>query len=1079
MELQAKNANILSIFKNNNSDKEVTFDEEPLLEIQGVNSKTYEYINERLSISDLEEEKKKEFWFISHLGFEQYENKKNRLILSLRKWSLKNPKVATVYLDHPVLVSSEVIYYYSNFVNLLSKIKNDPELSKYPVKAFLSYERRGNKAALESIFKGFEFEVDNVKSYAILINVPNDRKIMEKLEKLGFQTKNLNKSIRRQLQWMYRKVSISSTLENLFDKVEKLNSEYNEVKELIKEFYPSKGYDSIISAKRTRALNEFRIFFNNQYKISDFKSLEYPDLKKRYPIIFKLVNLNPLLSRTIEEKFKFISSTLFSLNQIVRGIDSENSISFNPDSGEFEIVLKSRVSNNPFCTRDTEPEGMKVEHERIPYSCWKSLSTCFIDIEKPMWKTEEEKQILQRISELQLELKDPNSKREVSVIMDEIKQLTEKLVFHTKESGNIDLTEDRFKEQISRVMIHIRKEDGSVIRKYFKLRKSTIKSGNDINEINGFEVNYFDSEYELVKAVISLLKKEKPYRLVGHVIPYDLKEIRESARKNKTERLEIAVRKKEPRLWRRGFYQKISMAAQEIFDTHRLALVWFPYLKLNVFNLSHKLADVANFVRNEKLRMGLPTVLDSEFHKVASHDQLKELEIKAIKGDFDAEQILDFYSTHDIDPLIEIFDFEPLLRNLYSASLMVPHINISDIAFSPTAMDEIFHLREWSVRHSQLYYGYKEKKREDERQIFKKRLDQYMKRQFSDEGIPQFSPGKYKDVYLTYFPLELLLSKVLMTSNPNWYFYFDNLHNDNIIKIAQLQYPKYFLRRNIHLDYYLYRKENDILEQIEKQFNIPHNYMLELFGKYYYAVGKEDGTILIDNLDREKLANKSLTRQYYKAYSYIKDKFRSFIISIDTINPKASREIKLYINKTSGRRENIDMLFTFVNYFELENSDLIALYNLPKNYYLQLKDDSKKKLAQFRKGFDKFKEIERRIKSILSKPENSFLTERISAENLIFAFNQFQIRLFKFNQFLSLYGIPPDGDNSFRNLINNSYAILGEWVRKNKIVVLGAKGDYIFIQGKDIDFSNSPLIPIRKFNEIHLSESNSTFELFE
>jgi len=1069
--------NIFKESKNFNSDPEFIYDEEPLLDDSDSSFSNKEYKKESW-LSDSEEEKKKEFWFVSHLGFEQYENKKNRLIMSLRKWSSEKPKVATVYLDHSVFVSTEVIYYYSHFINLLSKIKKDPELSKYPVKAFLSYERRNNKAALESIFKDFEFEVDNLKSYGILINVPNDRRILAKLEKLGFQTKNLNKSIRRQLQWMYRKIVVSPTLEMVFDKVETLNLEYDRIKDLIKEFYPSKGHDPIISTKRTRALNEFREFFNNQYKISDFSNPAFPDLKKRYSLIFKLVNLNPSLSKQIEDKFNYLFATLFSVNQIVKGLDNENSISFNPDTCEFEIVLKSRISNNPFNTKDTEPEGMKVEEERLPYSCWKSLSTCFIDIEKPMWKTDEERQLLQKISELRLELNDPNSKRDAAVLMDEIKQLTERLILHTKEAGDIDLTEDRFKEQISRVMIHIRRENGSVLRQYFKLR-SNAKTEKEIKEINGFEVRYFDSEHELVEAVISTLKHEKPYRLVGHVIPYDLKEIRESARKNKTKRFEIAVKKKEPRLWRRGFYQKITMAAQEILDTHRLASVWFPYLKLNVFDLSHKLADVANFIYREKRRMGLSTVLDSEFHKIATHDQLKELEIKAINGDINAEQILDFYSTHDIDPLIEIFDFEPLLRTLYSASLMVPHISISDVAFSPTSMDEIFHMREWSIRHSQLYYGYKEKKREDERQIFKRRLNEYMKRQFSDEGISQFSPGRYKDVYLTYFPLELLLSKAIMPSNSNWSFYFNNLHKDNIIRIAQLQYPKYFLRRNIHLDYYLYRKENDILEQMERQLNISHNELLELFGKYYYVIGKEDGTILMDPLDREMRINQSLTREYYKAYSYIKDKFRSFIISLETINPKASREIKLYINKTPGRRENTDMLFQFFNYFELENSDLISLYNLPEKYSCQLADDSKKMLAQFRKAFNRFKDIEGKIKSILSKPENSFLTEKISAENLMFAFNQFQIKTFKFNQFLALYGIPPDGDDSFRKLINNSYAILGEWIKKNKITVLGAKGDYIFLQGKEIDFSDSPLIPIYRFNEINLVDSKTNLELFE
>ena len=649
-------------------------------------------------------------------------------------------------------------------------------------------------------------------------------------------------------------------------------------------------------------------------------------------------------------------------------------------------------------------------------------------------------------------------------------------MFKSKQSGDIDLTQDRYKEQISRVMMHITREDGSEARLYFKLNNpSTVGSREHEKDLYGFTVLHYDNEYELIGSVLNFLKHEQPYRIVGHVIPYDLSNIRDGARENKTTKFDLAVKKKEPRMWRRGFYQKMSMAAQEVIDTYRLSAVWFPYMKTNAFGMTHKLADVSSFVHREKKRMGFATVLPAEFRKIATHEELKELEIKAINGDAAAEQMLDRYSTCDIDPLREIFLFDPLLKTIYNAANMVPHVPVTDVAFSPNSITEIFHIREWQGRHAQLNYGYKEKMREDERQIFKRRLDTYMKRQLADEGIMQLpSSGIFRNVHIAYIPLELLVSGTFYPNTPQWKNYFSRLHDDPVIKFAQLQYPKYFMRRHIHVDYYLYRREKDVIYEFLDQIGMSISEALALFQLYHVAVSKEDGTFDASlNSEFERMKKNSLAYQYHNSYLRLKDKFRSFYTTLKVKDNSSSRKIKAFMRSEPSRREDSQLIFPFADLFSKENSDLISLNEMPGQYADLLEEDSKQKLEMFRAQFVKFKEIEGRIVEIISKAENRNLTERISPENLVFAFNQFNLASRRSEVFNAVYHISPEGMSSFREFLNGAYKMIADWIRENKFTVIGAKGDYIYLQEKEgtkVGFrDDAPLIPIGRFEEIDLS----------
>ncbi len=213
----------------------------------------------------------------------------------------------------------------------------------------------------------------------------------------------------------------------------------------------------------------------------------------------------------------------------------------------------------------------------------------------------------------------------------------------------------------------------------------------------------------------------------------------------------------------------------------------------------------------------------------------------------------------------------------------------------------------------------------------------------------------------------------------------------------------------------------------------------------------------------------------------MKDKFRSFYISLKTKDKKASRKIKNHIRKGSTRREDNQLAFNFIDLFEKENSDIIKLYNLLSDLESSLEDTSKEKLDKFKSQFERLMEIKNQIVSIFAQSEYSNITDKISAENLVFLFNQYMRAMHSKDVFNAVYHINPEGQFSFRTLIDNAYKTIGEWVNGKNLYVIGAKGDYLFIKdkdGKDIDFTDSPLIPIKKFDNLDLMGEDEDTDTF-
>jgi hypothetical protein len=171
------------------------------------------------------------------------------------------------------------------------------------------------------------------------------------------------------------------------------------------------------------------------------------------------------------------------------------------------------------------------------------------------------------------------------------------------------------------------------------------------------------------------------------------------------------------------------------------------------------------------------------------------------------------------------------------------------------------------------------------------------------------------------------------------------------------------------------------------------------------------------------------------------------------------------------------MLMQFTPFFDEENKDLISLNDIPKEFEDALTDTSKRQLSEFKKTFNRLKSLEKEIIRLLQDPANSDLMARISAENLVFMFNQHSLARHRQRVFYAVYHIEPEGQHSFRELLDSSYRALGAWITSIKrdmpapcgLQLLGFKSDYIFLRrsdGGDIDFTNAPLIPIRKFDEL-------------
>ncbi len=704
---------------------------------------------------------------------------------------------------------------------------------------------------------------------------------------------------------------------------------------------------------------------------------------------------------------------------LLKGIDDNYHIEFDKENNRYNIVLdnaKNYISGVEFLDR------LNVDEFREQVSC-------IIDIEKPLFKERDEKPKIKEIKNL---LKKENKTKEDE---ERIKKLDKELTVNV-DGIEAKLYEERYDSRVSVVSLMFKLEDNSIEKEVHTLYDPRL------DEVNGFKVFIYKNEHDLVEAVLNSYKEKKVYIMVGHNNPYDITQLREAARVTKVGKFDIGIKGKNPkRDFVRDFMQRLMMMNINNVDTLRTAIKNYPWLRSKMPKGSFKLEDVHNYLFPEK-----------RFKKIETYEDLRKEEIRAINGDLEAIRKRLIYATSDIEPVRDIYDVKSHLdMDVYIKNKIVPFASLTEVNFSPKIVTRLIEKDHFDRYHNLLYFGYDRKIREDELQIFKKRFSTWKKKRLEDVGINTIPiHGKYENVYQLYIPLEEHLGELVTAKYPQWKD-FDSLIKglNHVQQIGALQPKKEFFKEQF-ADYYLYRREQDLVEEHLKEANLLDGDFKDLCLRLDEIVERED------------------IRSYYKAYNNMKNLYRSVYVDL---SEKDRKEIR--VKKKYGKKGQLS--FFSVDFFSEDNEDLIKLRDLSKSVEDRLDEEGKDNLSRFRSLFKTFDELESKIEERVKGKING----KVSDKNLIYLNNQQRRSYYMYKKFIEKTSVHPE---HVRRRLNDVYKNLAQELKDRKLNVIMQKGDYLFVIGKNTDFSSSMFKLVRKIDKFEVGrvkdEEDDIDELF-
>ncbi|MCS7134292.1 MAG: hypothetical protein NZ889_00310 [Candidatus Pacearchaeota archaeon] len=684
---------------------------------------------------------------------------------------------------------------------------------------------------------------------------------------------------------------------------------------------------------------------------------ELPDVfqKGSYVKIFKYrgfyperkVSLDAKVKKIFEEISKFEKkegenkeNSAREIDFLLKQINKENKFYFNVETKNYEVELNSL-------------DGIFFEEKFLTEKDFSLARKLYLDLEKPLWKKEEEKELIKKRKELLRKLSKEKNAENTKSIKREIEEIEKKLTINTK-FGTIKLYEDLFDAKISFVSTIWENINGRTIKELYVWDPLS-----DINEeyVNGFFIKKFKTEKELIEALTTSIKNRKPLVCIGHNEAYDITQLRFASEETRAGKFDIAVKDIVPRRdFVRDFLQRLREDLIYI-DTLWLNRIFFPFLSFRSLKRSLKLEDVAKF-------HGIP------FEKKIKHEELRDYEIKRLAGNEterkEAFRELADYTTKDIEIIYEISKKIPFSL-LVKLKNVMPYLTFTELAFSTSCIKKYFEKKHFDLFHNLEYYGKKQKKREEKLQLFKRVFKRKKKELLEWAGI-QVEKENYDGAYEIYIPFEEFILDCIFRACPEFekiYKSFENKETnkvkENIEKFGFLQYMK-VLAQQILTDYYWVRK----CEKEAKKF----------LGKIpLFALQQENSNLSI----LEKKARKNgLERELRNSFSTLDYSLECFYDLYNFLDAKTKKELKnkpeiealfmLYRKKELGLKEKKEKLLrTFVGSFKkfLETSEmLVEKMKIPKEifYALYYQEKSKKEKKRFEKKYNlKVEELTRKI----------------------------------------------------------------------------------------------------------------------
>ncbi|MFH1307786.1 MAG: hypothetical protein ABIH72_02955 [archaeon] len=671
------------------------------------------------------------------------------------------------------------------------------------------------------------------------------------------------------------------------------------------------------------------------------------------------------LERKTHGRFSVFNIQLPMYYELMRILNDEFDGKF--QTGNYDRFLKysgefpERIAD---ISQDLEAKFMKedeIELESLEGINFRQYPDCFpsaealslapyviIDIEKPLWKKlHEKKQIdarkkikkLERRWEIldekkrkydsgrskkqltsnELKMYEKLSKR-TSQRRNAISFLEKKLEFSAEKVGMVKLFEEKYDSDISFVAVNwVDPRTNTEIKELFVLDPN--EEFQEFRDYNGYRILRFKQEEEIIEALTERFHERKPLISYGHNQVYDITQLTFASNESK-KLFDPAVKGVKPRRdFVRFFLQRL-----------RQDLIYFDTLWLN--------RDLFRFWRGKK-SLGDNHKLEGEaksyevaFKKSMTHDELRVFELERLVGrDLEtrkaAMQDMLKYAASDLEVTHEIvkrMNFLPFLAAMKKAA---PFATLTDLAFSNNVMNNLHEYSHFQDSENLQYYGYSQKERQDEIQIFKKRFTK-LKRDmvrwaFDKEGIEKASKGVYNGVHEFYLPLEEMLKDFLFKVHPQLKEVYAEFKDDEYAQFALMQELKGGLR-DVLVDYYFARRERKSYDHTKEQTNTDG----EKLGEYFSILG--------ERIDRDEL------NKLKGSFRYLKNHFRSLYVALDG---KKDRRLIM----PPKNLENLDIFYPKA----MENDvDLFLLREHAGEIKEGLTKAKKKDLAAFLSNFDTF-----------------------------------------------------------------------------------------------------------------------------
>lgn len=630
--------------------------------------------------------------------------------------------------------------------------------------------------------------------------------------------------------------------------------------------------------------------------------------------------------------------------------------------------------------QDYEPDFLSEdEFRRLPY--------VIIDIEKPLWKKEDEKTWLKRRKILLKSIKKEKSQERIERINSLIGRLEDKLTTNIEGVGEAKLFDDSLRADISFVTPIWVDDAGDVEKEIYILDP---RGECLIDEYNGYKLRKFRTERDLVSSLTSKFHEKSPVISVGHNQVYDYTQLRFAADSHK-DIFDPSVEGHEPK---RDFVRSFTQRLREdlvYLDTMWFSSICFPFLRQKRHGDSLRLESVANF-------------LGIEFKKSLTHEQLREVEARRLAGQTEEirkkalEEML-IYSSTDVEVTAQIKDKLPFAQILTQLKRVFPFSTYSKLAFSPNSAAEQNEYAYFRKRGCLPYTGFFSKERLDETTFSSDLTKKWKKEQLSSNKIFRARRGKYENVAELYLPLEDWMFRfAVMITGRNLAESYVELSKDPVQKMAILQYVKSVLKSPF-TDYFITRRyEQNALQSADK-------------------------------LESKCGVSDEVTSRLTASYRKIER-------GISSLLPDIKGEKRKLIEPISGPVQ--ETLFALRQDRDLDClcSQLATLYLIDRNRDALREDLVPAKKADLTKivnGFREFSEIARVANLELNKAyfiSQTHLAERAKA------------------RFFARYGFSYE---DFQNHLNSYYPALKEDLTRSGAEFLEAKEDYIYVRCKSKD----------------------------